>query len=126
VNGQPRPPFEHAHAVYVLNLNTAERTTYVTSTTGGAIAVSHLKDKVAWMRRLRGANVVPRIELTCAPMNTRFGMRKRPDFRVTGWLDFGGGETLLPDTPKQVVPPAVPKKVEESTTAEDLDERLPW
>jgi hypothetical protein len=123
LNGDPSPPWERAHIVYVLDLDTAERTTFISATKGAAVAVSRLKDKVAWMRRLRGANVVPLVELTWAPLPTRYGMRKRPEFKVIGWVDLSSGGGSLPPAsgPKQL-PPIEPKKVEELSIREDLDD----
>ena len=124
MNGDPRPPWQRAHVVYFLNLDTADRTTFVSATTGATIAVSRLKDKVHWMRKMRGANVVPRVDLTWAPFPTRFGMRKRPDFKVTGWISLGDGGLPPASGPKQL-PPIEPKQVEESKAKEDLDDALP-
>jgi hypothetical protein len=96
LNGNPRPPYQRTFLTYFLDLDTADRTTFVSSTAGGGIAVRGLKDKVIWMRRLRGANVVPQVELTFAPMPTRFGMKKRPDFKVVGWADLSSGLSAAP------------------------------
>jgi hypothetical protein len=125
LNNNPRPPWQRAHIVYFLDLDNAERSTFVSATTGAAIAVSRLKDKTHWMRRMRGTNVVAQIELTWAPMQTRFGMRKRPDFKVVGWVDFTAGGSTLPPTsgPKQL-PPVEPKQVEEPSTAENLNDSI--
>jgi hypothetical protein len=126
LNGNPRPPYERAHRLDLLNLDTAEHTCFISATTGAAIAVSRLKDKVAWMRRMRGANVVPQIELSWTTFPTRFGTRKRPDFKILAWLDLTTGSPVLPQAaaPKQL-PPVAPKQVTEPSTAQDLDDEIP-
>ena len=91
LNGAPRKPYELAHRLDLLDLDSGEHTCFIGATVGAAIAVSRLKDKVAWMRRLRGPNVVPQVTLSSAPFKTQFGMRKRPDFRVAAWFDLSGG-----------------------------------
>jgi hypothetical protein len=141
ING-PREPYQITHVVYLLNLDDAERTTFINSTVGAAIAVSRLKDKVVWMRRMRGENVFAQLDLTWAPMPTRFGMRKRPEFRIIGWIVLGPGGGALPpssEQPKQLPPaapkqdvgprqtaPLAPKKVEEPSLAEELDDDIPF
>jgi hypothetical protein len=128
LNGNPRPPYERAHVLHLLDLDTAERTTFFSATAGAAIAVSRLKDKVIWKRRMHQNNkLVPQIELTWAPMNTRFGMRKRPEFKVVGWIDLSsGGGGLPPASGPKPLPPVQPKKVEEPSTAEALNDDLPF
>jgi hypothetical protein len=127
LNGNPRPPYERAHVLHLLDWDTAERTTFISATTGAAIGVSRLKDKVHWGRKMRGANVLPQIELTWAPMNTRFGMRKRPEFKVVDWTDLSSGGGGLPPVsqPKQL-PPVQTKKIEEPSLREDLNDDLPF
>ncbi len=65
--------------------------TYLNSTTGARIAVENLRDKVRWMRTLRGESVVPLVTLGNAPMRTRFGQKLRPDFQITSWVELGVG-----------------------------------
>ena len=73
-NGKPRPPWEHTHAVYLWDLDTGKKSTFLTSTVGGAIAVSDLKEQVRSMRRLRGELIYPQVELGSTPMKTKHGM----------------------------------------------------
>jgi hypothetical protein len=97
---KPRPPYQHQYLVYLLNPNDASLITYINSTFGALKAVSALKDKVKWMRALRGARVVPIVTLGSKPMPTAFGMKIRPEFVVVEWreLDDGAGESNLPPT----------------------------
>jgi hypothetical protein len=103
---KPRSPYQHQYLVYLLNPNDASLITYINSTFGALKAVSALKDKVKWMRALRGARVVPIVTLGSKPMPTTFGMKIRPEFVVVEWrsLDDGAGESNLPP-PTTPTPP---------------------
>jgi hypothetical protein len=83
-DGIPRPPWQLAHIVYLLEIETCEKLTFVSATIGAKIAVSALQDRVAWMRRLRGADVVPQVELSFKPMSTRFACASGPTSRLLG------------------------------------------
>src|SRR5262249_5422282 len=56
------------------------------------------------MQMVRGPGVWPLVNLTEAPMKTRYGMRTRPHFEIVKdeWREFAGGR-LLPG-PAPVVP----------------------
>ncbi len=120
LDGQPRPPWSDTYKIFFLDLSTGERSIYAASSIGARIAWGRLVDKVKWIRRIRTCNVVPRVELGSTPMKTRYGVKKRPDFRVIEWLDLSSG-TPLPasDTPQL-------RKVEEPTVAEDINDEIPW
>jgi hypothetical protein len=91
LNGEPRPPWVRQHIVYLLDPTDAALFTFINGTVGAQIAVDRLKDKVVWMRQLRGSNVVPLIKLDSKPMKTRFGQKMRPEFTILEWRQFGGG-----------------------------------
>jgi hypothetical protein len=124
-DGKPRPPWQLAHIVYLLEIETCEKLTFVSATIGAKIAVSALQDRVAWMRKLRGADVVPQVELSFKPMSTRFGMRKRPDFKIVGWLDLKAGAGAPPPALRQL-PPTELNEVTPPTTAEEMNDELPF
>jgi hypothetical protein len=127
LNGNPRKPYERAHRLDLLNLDTAEHTCFISATTGAGIAVSRLKDQVCWMRRMRGNNVVPQVELRCTTFPTRYGMRKRPDFYIRGWFDLGSGGPAMAQAPApRQLPPVAPKPVKEPSTADALDDIVPF
>lgn len=126
MNNSPRPPYQRAYLVYFLDLDTADRSTFINSTTGARIAVTRLKDKVHWMRRMRGNSVVPQVELTWVPMPTRFGVRKRPEFKVTGWLNLSGGSSVPPTPAAKQLPSIQPKQVEEPSHAEEMNDEIPF
>jgi hypothetical protein len=89
---KPRPPYQHQYLVYLLNPNDASLITYINSTFGALKAVSALKDRVKWMRALRGARVVPIVTLDSKPMPTAFGLKRRPEFTIVQWRDLGDGD----------------------------------
>jgi hypothetical protein len=127
LDGNPRKPYERAHRLDLLNLDTGEHTTFVAASAGAAKAVSLLKDQVHWMRRMRGPNVVPQVTLSSAPFKTQFGMRKRPDFKVVGWFDLSGGRpaAVQAQAPK-ALPPVAPTPVKEPSTGEALNDTIPF
>jgi hypothetical protein len=133
LNGQPRPPYQHTSILYLLNPTTMEKFTYATSTVGGRIAVSELKDSVVFMRRYRGESTLAVVELSSKPMRTRFGERPRPFFRILEWRASSGGTAALPVAlPKQlaaapaVTAPLPGNKVEAPTLQEQLNDSLPF
>ncbi|HMF06895.1 MAG TPA: hypothetical protein VKE72_07775, partial [Methylocella sp.] len=89
-DGQLRGPWQAQHILYLLDPNTMDKLTFPTGTTGGRIAIRELRDKLVWMRRLRGPNVYPVITLADKYMNTRFGGRQRPHFVIRRWVRLGG------------------------------------
>jgi len=92
-----------------------DKYTFPTSTTGGRIAIRELRDKLVWMRRLRGPNVYAVITLSDKFMNTRFGGRQRPYFIIKRWVRLGGerGESVGVEA---ITPPTLPP-----TTQQALD-----
>lgn len=91
LNDEPRPPWVRQHIVYLLNPVDAAFFTFINGTVGAAIAVDRLKNKVVWMRQLRGSNVVPLVKLDSKPMKTKFGQKMRPEFTIVDWRRLGGG-----------------------------------
>jgi hypothetical protein len=110
---------------------TLDKFTYPTSTTGGHIAVGDISDRIKNMRRFRGEHVYPVITLSDTFMNTRFGGRQRPHFKIVRWVSFRGegGQVALPppepapQTTSQLELPL--KEVKEPTIQEDMNDDLP-
>jgi hypothetical protein len=119
LNG-PRPPWTKQHVVYLLNAKDGSEFTFISSTTGAAIAVERLKDKVKNMRMLRGDQVVPLVELGSKSMPTKFGTKLRPDFVIVEWRNLGGPTTQAPALTQEVG-----TKVKEPTLAEELNDAIP-
>jgi hypothetical protein len=88
IDGQKRPPWQDTVVVYTIDPTTGGFYTYVSSTTGGRIAVDHLKESVAGMRMLRGGKVLPLVTLAERPMKTRFGVKSRPAFEIVDWKEL--------------------------------------
>jgi hypothetical protein len=131
LNGLPRPPWQHVWVVYLMRLSDGTMFTFLNSTTGARIAVQRLASSVRNMRVLRGANVVPILRLTAKPMKTQFGEKMRPDFEVVKWHELSDAGGALPDkgpTPQIENKPSskVGKPVKPVTTAEEMDDEIPF
>jgi len=128
LDGKPRPPWSHVFAVYLLDITDGSIRTFINSTTGAGIAYERLKDKVAWMRHLRGAKVVPIVELQSRQMRTKVGQKLRPDFQVVDWRELGGGDDgsaapALPGGGDGGASGAVLEALKQPNTAEPVKER---
>jgi hypothetical protein len=145
-DGKMRGPHQAQHIVYLLDPKTMDKYTFPTGTTGGAIAVRELRDKIVWMRKFRGPNVYPTVLLRDTFFPTRFGGRQRPHFKIlpNRWVRLGGeGNQIEPAsglTP--LPPPATPsdkpakqttaqselplETVKEPTLAEDMGDEIPF
>src|SRR5215510_13894879 len=124
-DGKKRGPWQAQHVVYLLDPLTISKYSFATGTIGGAICVRDLVDKTQWMRKFRGASVVPVVTLSDIFMNTKFGGRQRPNFLIKRWITFGTGGAL-PDPSERLVltspttadaAAAKPSAVEPSSTA---------
>ena len=136
-DGQPRGPWQAQHILYLLDPNTMDKLTFPTGTTGGRIAIRELRDKLVWMRRLRGPNVYPVITLADKFFPTRYGRRQRPHFVIRRWVRLGGdgGEVeALPPPPPPLDEFAKPADkpaqqdlplVMEPSLAEEMDDEIP-
>jgi hypothetical protein len=116
IDGQKRPPWADTVVVYTINPATGSFYTYVSSTTGGRIAVDHLKESVAGMRMLRSDRVLPLVTLGERPMKTRFGGKSRPHFEIVGWKE-AGAPVLREGAPKAALPLASKLEADPSQTA---------
>jgi hypothetical protein len=124
VDGKPRPPWQFQEIVYLLDTATAERFTFASGTIGARIAVEKLRDQVKWMRQLRGANVVPIVELSSTVMKTRFGQKFRPAFNVKSWVELGEHRGVAMLDGKSM--PAGVTPIEPPSVREELDDEIPW
>jgi hypothetical protein len=104
-DGNMRGPWQGQHILYLLDLKTMDKFTFPTGTVGGRIAVRELRDKTMWMRRLRGPNVYAVVTLDNAWMNTRFGGRSRPHFKIVQWVRLGGEGGDVEALPPPTSPP---------------------
>jgi hypothetical protein len=85
--------------LYFVNLATGELYTYAAATIGAHIAFDALKEATVCMRALRGARVMPVVNLSERPMKTNFGMRRRPHFEIIGFDTPAGGANAVPPMP---------------------------
>jgi hypothetical protein len=145
--GEMVGPWQAQHILYLLDPKTMDKYTFPTGTDGGRIAVGELRDKLVWMRRLRGPNVYPVVTLSDTFFPTRFGGRQRPHFKIVRWVSLGGEggqiEALPPPTAKERQPdmfaksanepapqttsqPDLPlNEVKEPSLAEELNDEIP-
>lgn len=120
-DGTPRAPWVRQHIVYLLDPRDASVFTFINSTSGAAIAVDRLKDRVRWMRTMRGDKVVPLVTLDAKMMKTRFGQKMRPEFTIIEWRNFGEVQTAT-------TVPALEyagQPVTEPTLAEEMNDDIP-
>ena len=116
-NGK-RGPWQCQYLMYLLDPKTMDRYTFATGTVGGGIAVRDLRDKVTWMRRMRGQNIFAVVTLADKFMKTKFSGRQRPHFVVTRWIALGG------DNANALPAPAL-REIESPSLAEDLGDEVP-
>src|SRR5262249_13011259 len=131
-DGQLRGPWQAQHILYLLDPATMDRYSFPTGTTGGGIAIRELRDKLVWIRRLRGQNVYPVVTLSDAFMKTKWGGRQRPHFTIVRWVRLGGegGEVgALPPPPTTPTPASLAQSasplVTEPSLAEEMDDEIP-
>jgi hypothetical protein len=123
LDGEPRPPWVKQFVVYLLNPKDASIVTYLNSTVGAAIAVDRLRDRVRWMRALRGGQVHPVVTLDSKPMKTKFGQKMRPEFTIIEWRDIAALKAA-PATP--ALEHNVGKPVTPPSTKEEMNDEMPF
>jgi hypothetical protein len=121
LDGKPRPPWAKNWVVYLLNPKDASAYTFINSTAGARISVEQLEERVRLMRRIRGANVVPIVELTSANMKTQWGQKKRPEFKIIDWREIGGDGSAARQIEQQA---DVGKPVTPPTISEELNDEI--
>jgi hypothetical protein len=137
---KPKPPWQPQRLVYLVDIATYAKLTFVTSSFGGARAIADLRDAIETRRRLYGDGAVPVVELVSAPWKTRFGVKLRPAFKIVGWVGgnppaqigatppaSGGGAApaQVGIMPLQVQIEAKPTASKKSVAA-DLDDQIPF
>jgi hypothetical protein len=131
-DGQLRGPWQAQHILYTVDPKTMDKYTFPTGSVGGKIAIRELRDKIVWMRRLRGPTTYPVIKLSRVWMNTRFGGRYRPHFEIVRWVRLGGegGEEVEalpppPATPQQTTAQSDLPSVQQPSLAEEMNDEIP-
>jgi hypothetical protein len=111
LTGRPRPPWQMVYVVYLVDLATGSPYTFASPTVGARIAFEQLQESVIITRALRGASVLPLVDLQQRPFKTNFGPKTRPHLQIIDWRTPGGeGFSPLPEpsSPKQLAAPATP------------------
>jgi hypothetical protein len=112
LSGKPEPPWQLQRVLEFLDPETAERLSWPSNVTvaGSSRAAEELEGRIRIVRRLRGEDVYPRIQLSHKFMPTQFGGRERPHLPIVGWVRFGehGGLEAIETnvTPETQLPPA--------------------
>jgi hypothetical protein len=123
LTGRPRPPWERVVAIYLVDLGTGTPYTYASATTGARIC---LQESVVIMRTLRGAHVLPLVNLEQRPMKTSFGMKSRPHLQIIEWRTPGdGGGNLPPPSRPQLTGPATTQAPPSATPASTASTSAP-
>jgi hypothetical protein len=125
LGGQTQGPWQAQHIIYLLDPKTMTRYSWPTSTTGGAICVRDLVDRVKWMRKYKGENVYAVVELSDTFMNTRYGGRQRPHFLVKRWEKLGPQDNTLA-APEQAALTKPSNVVEKPTAKEVTGDEIPF
>ena len=76
------------------------------------------------MRALRGANVVPVVELSAKPMKTKFGMKQRPHFKIIDWRELGASQVASATPPPAIEHVGSP--IKSVSTEQVLDDSIPF
>jgi hypothetical protein len=130
ING-PRPPWAHVYAAYLLDPADGSTLTFMNSTQGAMVAIRELRNRVKWMRALRGEKVWPVVTLGRRLVSRKY-QKYGPDFIIVDWRDL----SPLPPaaSPRQLennVKPSndpvenIVRPVDMPTTAEILNDEIP-
>jgi hypothetical protein len=117
-NDRPKDPWANARFVYLIDIQTAEALTFSTSSFGGRRCVEDLARAITIMRR-QHPNAVPVVELDAAPMQTKFGRKSRPVFKIVTWR-FPKQTTIEVEKPKAIEASA------QSAPRDDMNDSIPW
>jgi len=123
IDNKPRPPWVRQHILYLLDAATGAELTFISGTTGAAIAVERLRRQTGNMRMLRGARVVPVVTLGSKLMQTNFGSRLRPEFVIQEWRELGAAMGAASPV---VITHEVGKKIEPPTLKEEMNDEVPF
>jgi hypothetical protein len=125
-----RPPWAHHVVVYLVSPETGQKYVFASATVGAHIAYDRLKEQVVVMRKLKGAQCVPIVELSSRPMRTRFKKNAvRPHLETIGWKTPGAlSQSASPQIENRNAAAetlAAMGSVEEPTAAELVDDEIP-
>jgi hypothetical protein len=112
LDGKPRAPWVKNFVVYLVDEDSADKYTFKNSTAGAMRAVAELKDRVSTKSYLVGGPALPVVQLSSREMQTRFGRKIRPHFKVIDWRNAGA--------------PAAPAIEHRPTVSEELNDQIPF
>src|SRR5262249_51059134 len=132
IDGKPtRPPWSHSYVAYLLDPVDASIHTYINNTSGAEKGIQLLKDRVKWMRALRGARVFPVVTLGKRLHSKKYN-KSGPKFIVLNFRELGGGTPAEnpPHQLEQLAPQSDPgkqigKQATDPTGSEILDNNIP-
>jgi hypothetical protein len=137
LSGKPEPPWQLQRVLEFLDPETAERLSWPANVTvaGSSRAAEELEGRIRIVRRLRGEDVYPRVQLSHKFMPTQFGGRERPHLPIVGWVRFGehGGleaiETnVMPEAQRRITEskpqPAPMQSVSEVSLSEEMEDEV--
>ena len=101
----PSDPYVDVWTLFFADPDSGAEATFITSTAGGAMAVEILVDEIRKKRR-REPDAYPLVRLEDTTFKTRYGVKNRPHFAITGWV-FPGGDRE-PEQPKPAIAAAPP------------------
>jgi hypothetical protein len=91
---KPSDPFQNSREVLLIDPHTCAAYTFCTASAGGRSAVDDLKNAVRNARRLR-PGVAPVVSLEWQVMDTKYGRRSKPDFKIVEWSIPGAEVTAI-------------------------------
>jgi len=101
-------PWRYLKWLYLVDASSGVISTLEVGSVGGLMSVAELGQQIAGMRQLKGSEALPVIELDVQAFKTKFGMKKRPEFRVVGWKATNNESVPalanLSDDPDDVIP----------------------
>jgi hypothetical protein len=124
LNGQPKPPFSLAYAVYLFDPKDAQIYTHINSTNGQRVAFIKLHERIELMRAFRGETVAPIVTLGEKLFSKRFG-KYRAEFVIVEWRR-PHGKTGEPKRLEKSPSGFIGEKVEEPSLKETLNDEVPY
>jgi hypothetical protein len=117
LNGKPRGPWQIARVLYLIDPQTLDQYTFIATNIGSTRAVDELVNKIRWVQKHRGPDVLPLLQFSTTWMPTRYGGRMRPHFQIVDWTrpnGGGGSNALEPRTPPTLPSPAAAEPAQTS------------
>jgi hypothetical protein len=123
LNGEPKPPWSLAYAIYLFDPKDAQIYTHIGSTGGQRVAFLTLRERIEWMHAYRGETVAPIVTLGEKLFSKRFG-KYRAEFIIVEWRR-PRGEPAEPKRLEKSPSGIIGEKVSEPTLKEELDDEIP-